>query len=244
MIKKIIFKKIVFSNLSINDFKGIVSQKKLFLFPSGSGIPLINKSKNYYSALKNADYVFFDSGFFVLLLRIFKNIKVKKFSGFKFLHFFFKYLKDSKNKSIFCVEPNLKVSKLNKKFFKKIGIKKVYSYLAPDYNSNNFNDKKLIKEINKFDPDFILTNIGGGTQEILGLYLKRNLKKKKTIFCTGGAISFFTGEQAPINFFIDKFYLGWLLRLIYNPLLFYKRYLYALRLFPMVLFNKIELING
>jgi UDP-N-acetyl-D-mannosaminuronic acid transferase (WecB/TagA/CpsF family) len=244
MIKKIVFKKIVFSNLSTYNFKNIVYQKKLFIFPSGSGIPLINKNKNYYSALKNADYVFFDSGFFVLLLRIFKNIKVKKFSGFKFLYFFFKYLKKNKKKSIYCIEPNLEVSKSNKKFFKRIGVKKVYSYLAPDYNSNNLKDKKLIKEINKFNPDFILTNIGGGTQEILGLFLKQNLKKKKTIFCTGGAISFFTGEQAPINLFVDKFYLGWLLRLIYNPIVFYKRYLYALRLVPMVLFNKIKLING
>jgi UDP-N-acetyl-D-mannosaminuronic acid transferase (WecB/TagA/CpsF family) len=244
MIKKIVFKKIVFSNLSTYNFKNIVYQKKLFICPSGSGIPLINENKNYYSALKNADYVFFDSGFFVLLLRIFKNIKVKKFSGFKFLHFFFEYLKNNKKKSIYCIEPNLKVSKSNKKFFKRIGVKKVYSYLAPDYNSNNLKDKKLIKEINKFNPDFILTNIGGGTQEILGLFLKQNLKKKKTIFCTGGAISFFTGEQAPINLFVDKFYLGWLLRLIYNPIVFYKRYLYALRLVPMVLFNKIKLING
>ena len=105
-------------------------------------------------------------------------------------------------------------------------------------------DKNLIKKINKAKPDYILTNIGGGIQEILGLYLKKNLKNKTTIICTGGAISFFTGDQAPINKLIDKIYLGWLLRLIFNPLLFYKRYLYALRLFPMVLFNKVKAVNG
>ena len=79
-------------------------------------------------------------------------------------------------------------------------------------------DKKLLKLVNKKKPDFIIINIGGGKQEILGLYLKK-LKNKVTILCTGGAISF-TGDQAPINNFIDKYYLGWLIRFIYNPIVF------------------------
>jgi len=244
MIKKIIFQKIVFHNIQKNAFIKLIKQKKLFVFPSGSGIPLIAEDKKYYLSLKNADYVLFDSGFFVLLLNILKNIKVNKFSGFKFLYIFFNYLKKNKNKKIFCIDPNPAFSKSNKIYLKKIGIKKIYSYVAPNYKTSNLVDKNLIKKINKAKPDYILTNIGGGIQEILGLYLKKNLKNKTTIICTGGAISFFTGDQAPINKLIDKIYLGWLLRLIFNPLLFYKRYLYALRLFPMVLFNKVKAVNG
>ena len=179
-----------------------------------------------------------------MLLRVLKNIKVNKFSGFKFLYIFFNYLKKNKNKKIFCIDPNTLFSKSNQKYLKKIGLKKIYSYVAPSYKSSNLIDKKLIKKINKIKPDYILTNIGGGTQEILGFYLKKNLKNKTTIICTGGAISFFTGDQAPITKFIDKIYLGWLVRLIFNPLLFYKRYIYALRLFPMVLFNKVKVLDG
>ena len=244
MIKKIIFQKIAFHNIQKKDFDKYIREKKLFVFPSGSGIPLIKEDKKYYLSLKKADYVFFDSGFFVLLLNILKNIKVNKFSGFKFLYIFFNYLKKNKNKKIFCIDPNPAFSKSNKIYLKKIGIKKIYSYVAPNYKTSNLVDKNLIKKINKSKPDYILTNIGGGIQEILGLYLKKNLKNKTTIICTGGAISFFTGDQAPINKLIDKIYLGWLLRLIFNPLLFYKRYLYALRLFPMVLFNKVKAVNG
>jgi len=58
--------------------------------------------------------------------------------------------------------------------------------------------------------------------------------------CTGGAISFFTGDQAPINHTIDKFYLGWFVRLIYNPFTFFKRYMLALRLIKIVFNNKIK----
>ena len=58
------------------------------------------------------------------------------------------------------------------------------------------------------------------------------------------AISFFTGDQAPINYFIDKYYLGWLVRLIFNPLIFFKRFIYALKLLPIVLTNKVKVIGN
>ena len=238
--KIIYFKKLRLFDMADIEFTNIIKKKGLFVFPSGPGLASINNDKKYFRAIKNADLVFLDSGFFVLLLRFLKNISVEKFSGYKFLDLFFKYLKLNKNKSIFCIDPNINFSKSNKKYLKKLGIKKMYNYIAPFYNTKNLIDKSLISKINKANPDFIMTNIGGGVQEILGLYLKKNLKKKATIICTGGAISFFTKDQAPINSFIDQIYLGWFVRLLFNPTIFWKRYFYALKLFPMVLFNKID----
>ena len=238
--KIIYFKKLRLFDMADIEFTNIIKKKGLFVFPSGPGLASINNDKKYFRAIKNADLVFLDSGFFVLLLRFLKNISVEKFSGYKFLDLFFKYLKLNKNKSIFCIDPNINFSKSNKKYLKKLGIKKMYNYIAPFYNTKNLIDKSLISKINKANPDFIMTNIGGGVQEILGLYLKKNLKKKATIICTGGAISFFTKDQAPINSFIDQIYLGWFVRLLFNPTIFLKRYFYALKLFPMVLFSKID----
>ena len=243
MISKIIFKKITFNNLDYKKFNKIISKKGFFVFPAGPALATIQNSNIYHKAIQKADLVFFDSGFFVLLLKIFKNIDVDKFSGFKFLNLFFAYLKKNKKTSVLCIDPNSKFSKSNKSYFKKLGIKKTYNFLAPKYDPNNLSDKKLLKLINKIKPNFILTNIGGGTQEVLGLYLKKNLKFRTTILCTGGAISFFTGDQAPINTFVDKFYLGWLVRLIFNPITFLKRYIIGLKLIPMVIFSKIKIIN-
>ncbi len=240
MMNEVSFKNIKFLNINSFEFKKIIKKKGLFVFPSAPGLASINSNKKYYESLKMADHVFFDSGFFVLLLRIFKNLKVNRFSGFKFLDLFFKHLKLNKDKSIFCIDPNNKFSKNNKKFLKKIGLTKIYNYIAPKYHGQNLIDKKLLNEINFSKPDFIITNIGGGVQEILGLYLKKNLNKKTLIICTGGAISFFTGDQAPINKYIDKFFLGWFVRLIFDPLMFYKRILYAFKLVPIVLFNNIN----
>ena len=243
MISKIIFRKIKFHNINFKDFKKYIIKKGLFVFPAGPALANIEKSDGYYESIKKADFVFFDSGLFVLLLKIFKNINVDKFSGYKFLNLFFDYLKENREKKVFCIDPNSKFSRSNKTFLRKLGIKKIYSYLAPKYNPLNLSDKKLLTLLRKKKPDFILTNIGGGTQEILGLYLKQKLGFKTTILCTGGAISFFTGDQAPINNFTDKFYLGWLIRLIFNPIVFFKRYVFGLRLIPMVIFNKITIIN-
>ena len=243
MVSKIIFKKIKFYNICYKSFNNYIVKKGLFVFPAGPALASIQKSNEYYKSIQKADFVFFDSGFFVLLLKFFKNINVNKFSGYKFLNLFFSYLKNNRKKSVFCIDPNLKFSKSNKSFFKNLGVKKIYNYLAPKYNSKNLIDKKLLKLLKKAKPDFILTNIGGGNQEILGLYLKKNLKFKTTILCTGGAISFFTRDQAPINSFIDKFYLGWLVRLIFNPFVFLKRYVFGLRLIPMVMFSKIKIIK-
>ena len=88
MIKKIIFQKIAFHNIQKKDFNKHIKQKKLFVFPSGSGIPLIVEDKKYYLSLKKADYVFFDSGFFVLLLSILKILELINFPDLSFYIFF------------------------------------------------------------------------------------------------------------------------------------------------------------
>ena len=243
MTSKIIFKKIRFNNIDAKNFDRCITKKGLFVFPAGPALASIQKSNEYYKSIQRADLVFFDSGFFVLLLKIFKNINVKKFSGYKFLSLFFDYLKLNKKKSIFSIDPSSKFSKSNKSYFKNLGLKKIYNYIAPKYNSSKLTDKKLLNLLKKVKPNFILINIGGGTQEVLGLYLKEKLGFKTTILCTGAAISFFTKDQAPINNFVDRFYLGWFLRLIFNPLIFFKRYIFGLKLIPMVIFSKIKILN-
>ena len=175
MTSKIIFKKIIFNNIDTKNFDKCVTKKGLFVFPAGPALASIQQSPKYHQSLQKSDFVFFDSGLFVLLLRVFKNIKVKKFSGYKFLSLFFNYLKKNKKKSIFCVDPNLHFSKSNKILLKQLGLKKIENYIPPMYEISKLVDKKLLKILNKKRPDFILINIGGGVQEILGLYLRNNL---------------------------------------------------------------------
>ena len=241
---KLIFEKINFVNLKHEEFNKIIKKNGLFVFPAAPALANIKKEINYYNSLKDADYAFFDSGFFVLLLKFFKKVKVEKFSGYRFLGFLFSFIRKKKPK-LFLIDPNKTFSLNNKSYIKNLGYKKseLYSYVAPKYNLNNLKDKKLIKILKNFRPKIILINLGGGTQEVLGSYLRSKINYNCRILCTGAAISFFTGDQAPINNFIDKFYIGWLVRLVLNPVLYLRRFSKAYYLINIVRNGKIKSIR-
>ncbi len=219
-----------------------LKQKGLIVFPAAPALCDINENKIYYQSLKNADIALFDSGYLVLLLRILKGLNISKFSGYKFLNFFFKHIK---NQKIFTVETDKKNAMINKNFLKKFKIEtKQFQYIAPFYKRNiSIEDATLLKILNKKKPKIILINLGGGIQEVLGSYLKNNLNYKPLIICTGAAISFFTKQQAPINSFIDNLYLGWLIRCIFKPKQFIPRYLNSFKLIFKVAGTNIKKIN-
>ena len=243
-IKAIKLKNILFRNFYKKDFLRIINLKGLFVFPSGPGLATLNDNEIYKKSLQNADFVFFDSGYFVLLLRMLKNITVKKFSGYLFLKLLFKHLKKNRITKILSVDPSYKLSKKNRNLFLNLGIskKKIINYISPMYENSIIVDKKLLNIANKIKPNYIILNLGGGVQEILGLYLKKNLNLDTKIVCTGAAISFFTRDQAPINMILDKFYLGWLTRIIFKHNIFLPRYLKSLNLFKIVLREKIDIL--
>lgn len=242
--RKIIFKGISFLDFSDNHINRILNKNGLFVFPAATALVNIYKNEKYYTSLKKADLVFFDSGFLVILFKIFKNLNINKFSGYKFLKFLFKKMKQQKSK-VFLVDPNKKFSLNNTKYLRSLGIKKnnIKNYVCPIYKKNYIQDQYLLKQIKKFKPSIIIVNIGGGTQEVLGYYLKKKLNHKCKIICTGAAISFFTKDQAPINDFIDKFYLGWLVRFLFNPFSLFIKYLKVFKLIAMVLFSEVKIFN-
>ena len=232
---------IKFENINKDKLLNPINFNGLLTFPAAPALVNIFKDKKYYLSLKNSDYVFFDSGYLCLILRIIKNIYVSKLSGFLFLKKLIQNLKNSKFK-ILLVDPNLESSKKNKYFLKKKHIRNLYNYISPIYN-DNFEDKILLKKIKKINPKFIIINLGGGVQEKLGLYIKNNTKKNITIICTGAALAFLTGDQAKIPHFIDKLYLGWLFRIIFNPRLYFLRYLYSFKLLFMVNNTKVKVYD-
>lgn len=209
-------------------------KKQFMVVPSGPGLSIIDKDDRYYHALKSADFAIPDSGFMIILLRLFFNIRIKKLSGPKFLRKFLNEDVIRKPNKLFLIDPNLKESLLNKEYLNSSGIpiSSEYQYIAPYYGKCEISDKDLIDKLNMLQekPEFILINIGGGIQEPLGLFIKNNLSYKTAIICTGAAIAFQTGSQAKIPNWVDTIYLGWFARIIQNPRLFFMRFLKAFRL--------------
>jgi UDP-N-acetyl-D-mannosaminuronic acid transferase (WecB/TagA/CpsF family) len=116
----------------------------------------------------------------------------------------------------------------------------ISNYICPRYSAKSIKDIKLLNIVNKLKPEIIISNIGGGVQEVLAFYINKNVHKKTIIICSGAAIAFFTGEQATITDFDDKYYLGWFKRLLFNPIEYSIRIYKSFPLFLIVLREKIK----
>ena len=132
---------------------------------------------------------------------------------------------------------------MNFSYLKKRRFRFVKNYICPIYDPEKIYDYSLLRTINKYKPKFIIINLSGTVQEPLALFIIKNLKYKPIIICSGAALSFFTGEQAPINSFIDNLYRGWLIRLVFNPIKNFPRFFYSINLFSLVLKSKIKIKN-
>ena len=225
--KKFSFKEIKFYSGDYDQIKNEFDKGGVLVAPAASALANIDTDKQYYSSLKKSKIAILDSGFFCILLRIFRLQKVKKLSGFLFLKTFLDNFKNQQK--ILFIDPSKKSNTLNIKFLKSKKIINFKTYIAPNYNKRFF-DLKLLNLINKYKPKYIVINIGGGSQEPLAIYINKNIKYNVSIMCTGAALAFMTGEQAPINKFIDKIYLGWLTRIIWNPKLYLGRILKSFKI--------------
>ena len=225
--KKFSFKEIKFYSGNYDQIKYEFDKGGVLVAPAASALANIDTDKQYYSSLKNSKIAILDSGFFCILLRIFRLQKVKKLSGFLFLKTFLDNFKNQQK--ILFIDPSKKSNTLNIKFLKSKKIINFKTYIAPIYNKRFF-DLKLLNLINNYKPKYIVINIGGGSQEPLAIYINKNIKYNASIMCTGAALAFMTGEQAPINKFIDKIYLGWLTRIIWNPKLYLGRILKSFKI--------------
>ena len=173
-------KKIIFYSIKFFDyeFKYLVNRLQnsggYIVAPAASSLSEIFKKKIYYESLRKSNIAILDSGFFCVLLRIFKRKKVKKFSGYLFLKSILE-LKKLKYKKFFLINPSLYEQNKNYNLLRTKGIFNQQSYLAPVYNLSNFKDLKLIKKINLYNPDIIIINLGGGIQEPLGQFISQNI---------------------------------------------------------------------
>jgi len=221
-----------FINSSAQNVVDILKSGGLLVVPAAPALINIKKDIDYYGALQNADVVIPDSGYMALLWNIFHRRKIKRISGLEFLVSFFNDADVKRTSNILLVDPRANEAQHNLNYLRKEGfdIPDDISYLAPMYKKHNVEDAELLEIIEHKKPKYIIVNLGGGTQEKLGAYLKAHLSYKPAIICTGAAIAFLTGQQASIPTWGDKFYLGWLFRCIENPKLYVPRYFKAFQL--------------
>ena len=224
-----------FFNGTVKDVVNALKSGGFMVVPSGPGLRSIKAEPVYYKSLRAADIAIADSGYMALIWNLFNSHKVNRISGLEFLHAFFAD-KDVQKSKFVLANPTPADSEINQKFLNSQGfnIKPENSHVAPMYEKGNIVDPVLLAKIEEQRPDYVLLNIGGGTQEILGAYLRKNLSYKPAIICTGAAIAFLTGRQADVPMWADKLYMGWLVRCIHKPKVFIPRYFEAFPLFLLL----------
>lgn len=214
----------------------------LLVVPAAPALKDLPFNTAYREALLNADLVITDSAFMVLLWNIIQRDNVPRVSGLAYLRELLKQEYLLNPESTFWIMASPSSRKRNLSWLKSHGIAATehHVYIAPMYGET-ISDPLLLEAIRKRLPRHIIITIGGGTQERLGLYLKRNLDYRPAIHCIGAAIAFLSGDQVRIPMWADSLYLGWLLRCLWEPKRYIGRYWSARKLLPLMLRYRDEL---
>lgn len=218
----------------------LIKEGGLLTAPAAPALINLGKDVGYTASLQESDFVITDSGFMVILWFLATRRWIPRLSGLKFL----KALLDEeflKQKGAsFWVKPSEEAKRRTQHYLANHGLPLTNSdfYIAPIYPKGPIEDPTLVEALNKRRPPYIFVNIGGGKQEILGLYLKRHLNYSPAIVCTGAAIAFLTGEQVRIPLWADRLILGWFFRCLSKPHIFGKRYFSAMKLIPLLFHYK------
>jgi UDP-N-acetyl-D-mannosaminuronic acid transferase (WecB/TagA/CpsF family) len=215
----------------------------LLVVPAAPALKDLDRSPDYRDALLNADLAITDSAFMVLIWNRLQPIPIKRLSGLEYLRDLLiePDIRQPGNTLWIMASPVSTKRNLDWLAGQGIVIPEDNIYMAPMYGNAPIDDPTLLDRLNRLRPQHVIVTIGGGTQERLGIYLKRNLAYRPAIHCIGAAIAFLSGDQVHIPVWADKFYLGWLFRSLAEPKRYVPRYWDARKLLAIMLRNRSRL---
>jgi UDP-N-acetyl-D-mannosaminuronic acid transferase (WecB/TagA/CpsF family) len=208
----------------------------LLVVPAAPALKELDCNPEYREALLNADLVLTDSAFMVLLWNRMQSTQIKRLSGLEYLRELLLEPDVCEPGNTLWIMASPASAQCNLAWLKKQGIDvpEDYIYTAPIYGSDPIDDPVLLERLNRLRPRQVILTLGGGTQERVGLYLKRSLDYRPAIHCIGAAIAFLSGDQVYIPVWADKYYLGWLFRSLSEPTRYGPRYADAFKLYPLM----------
>jgi UDP-N-acetyl-D-mannosaminuronic acid transferase (WecB/TagA/CpsF family) len=212
-----------------------MSRGGLLVVPAAPALKDLQTNAGYREALLNADMALTDSAFMVLIWDYLQKDSIRRLSGLEYLRELLRREDVCRPGNCLWLMASPASAKLNLAWLAEQGIQvpNECAYMAPMYGKEMV-DASLIELIERLHPQHIIVTIGGGTQERLGLYLKRNLSYLPAIHCIGAAIAFLSGDQVHIPVWADKLYIGWLFRALSEPRRYVPRYWEARKLFGLI----------
>lgn len=214
-----------FFNGDVEEAIAQISEHGGFLVaPSGTCFARLREDEMYRRAIVSADVAIADSALMVVLWRLLRRENVQRISGLKYMKRLLARLKGKGTSDLFLVLPSERAQQklLDWSRHNAFSIRRENCYVAPKYGLE-VEDGNLLAIIGERRPSHVVIAIGSGAQEKLGYYLRENLSYRSPIHCTGAALGFIIGDQAPIPDWVDRLYFGWLWRLIAQPSIFIPR---------------------
>jgi N-acetylglucosaminyldiphosphoundecaprenol N-acetyl-beta-D-mannosaminyltransferase len=233
------FRQILGLRFFVGDARSAVerlSRGGLLVVPAAPALRNLAHDAAYREALLGADIAIADSSLMVMLWNLMQGDNIRRLSGLEYLAELLTRADVRQPGRTFWIMPNPESAARNLLWLHRQGIEVFPEdmYIAPLYQ-NVIEDEVLLQAVRERRPAHIVVALGGGTQEKLGLYLKRNLKPVPAIHCIGAAIAFLSGDQVQIPMWADRFYFGWLFRCISEPRRYVPRYWSARKLIGLML---------
>lgn len=212
------------------------------VIPAAPALMKLNHDEGYRRAMQSADLVIADSGLLVLLWRLATGRKLQNISGITYLKALLGAGRLGEGESSFWVmaSEDAKEKALRWLGGRGLRIDERDCSVAPRSPSAS-DDYKLLSQIEERRPGDIVIAVAGGTQEKLALYLRECLLWRPRIHCVGAALDFLSGAERAIPEWAERTHLGWLVRLMAQPRMFFPRIGIAFALARMVFKYRAEL---
>jgi exopolysaccharide biosynthesis WecB/TagA/CpsF family protein len=209
----------------------------LLVVPAAPALKDLEVKASYREALMNADMAIADSAYMVMVWNWLQHDSIRRLSGLEYLRELLKQPDVRQSGNVFWIMASRQSAERNLGWLAEQGISVPEDcvYLAPIYSEQEIYDPELLERIERIRPQHVILTLGGGTQERVGLYLKRNLSYRPAIHCIGAAIAFLSGDQVRIPVWADRSYLGWLYRSISEPGRYVPRYWNARKLLYLLI---------
>jgi exopolysaccharide biosynthesis WecB/TagA/CpsF family protein len=230
--------------LGINFFIGTAAQAVermrgggLLVVPAAPALKDLETKASYREALVHADMAIADSAYMVMVWNRLQHDSIRRLSGLEYLLELLKQPDVRQSGNVLWIMASPASAERNLAWLAAHGIEvpEECVYVAPLYSQEEIFDTELLERVERIRPQHVILTLGGGTQERVGLYLKRNLSYLPAIHCIGAAIAFLSGDQVRIPMWADRSYLGWLYRSISEPRRYVPRYWNARKLLYLLI---------
>lgn len=209
----------------------------LLVVPAAPALKDLEVKASYREALMQADMVIADSAYMVMIWNWLQHDSIRRLSGLEYLRELLKQPSMQRPGNVFWIMASEVSAERNLAWLatQGIAVPEECVYLAPMYSEQKIWDPELLERIERIRPQHVILTLGGGTQERVGLYLKRSLNYLPAIHCIGAAIAFLSGDQVHIPVWADRSSLGWLFRSLSEPRRYMPRYWNARKLLYLLI---------